>query len=349
MGEWSRWGTLIVLGMLMATCHTEKTGWEKVDNLSRLSDLREEGTLVWAEADISELEEKDIALIAEELDLHPLAVEDAIHLRQRPKLDVFESHVFVVMHQLDEQDGQLEATQIASFIGDHYVLSLHAGARRSLLEARERWRLTAKEVREEPATLLYILFDAIVDDYQVLADKLEIEVEDLEELALDIIDVPGKPKTLSRESNASIQRRLYSIKQRLARLRRYALPSERVAASLIEAPLATLVPTEVTPLFRDVHDHVLRIEEQIHNIDELTAAILELRRSEQANALNEVTKKLTGWAAIIAVPTLISGVYGMNFALYPEDGKPFGFWFALTLIAVSVTTLYVYFKRKGWI
>ncbi len=335
--------------MLMATCHTEKTGWEQVENLSRLSDLREEGTLVWAEADIAELEQKDIALITEELELNPLAVEDAIHLRQRPKLDVFESHLFVVMHQLDEQDGQLEATQIASFVGDHYVLTLHAGARRSMQEARERWSLTAPDVREQPATLLYILFDAIVDDYQELADKLEVEVEDLEELALDIIDVPGKPKALSRESNASIQRRLYSIKQRLARLRRYALPSERVVASLTEAPLSTLVPAQVTPLFGDVHDHVLRIGEQIHNVDELTAAILELRRSAQANSLNEVTKKLTAWAAIIAVPTLISGIYGMNFALYPEDGEPFGFWFALALIAISVTGLYTYFKRKGWI
>jgi magnesium transporter len=333
----------------MATCHTEESGWEQIDDLARLSDLRDQGTLVWAEADIAELEEGDIALITEELDLHPLAVEDAVHVRQRPKLDVFESHLFVVLHQLDEQDGQLEATQIASFVGDHYVLTLHAGAQRSLLEARERWRLTGREVRDEPTTVLYVLFDAIVDDYQALADRLEVEVEDLEELALDIIDVPGKPKTLSRESNASIQRRLYSIKQRLARLRRYALPSERVVASLTEVPLATIVPTQVTPLLRDVHDHVLRIGGQIHNVDELTAAILELRRSEQANALNEVTKKLTGWAAIIAVPTLISGVYGMNFALVPEEGQLFGFWFALALIAVSVTALYVYFKRKGWI
>jgi magnesium transporter len=339
----------MVLDVLMATCHTDEMGWEQIEDLSGLSELRAQGTLVWAEADIGEMNDKDIALIAEELGLHHLAVEDAIHLRQRPKLDVFENHAFVVTHQLDEHDGQLEAIQIASFVGDHYVLTLHAGAQRSLSEARQRWSLTAKEIRNEPATLLYILFDAIVDDYQRLADQLETEVEDLEELTLDIIEVPTHPKGLSREDNASIQRRLYAIKQRLARLRRYALPSERVLASLTETPLSSLVSAEVIPLLRDVHDHVLRIEEQIHNVDELTEAILELRRSEQAAALNEVTKKLTGWAAIIAVPTLISGVYGMNFALVPKEGEIFGFWLALALITISVAALYVNFKRKGWI
>ena len=332
----------------MATCHTGEMGWEKVENLSLLSDLREEGKLVWAEADISGLNEGDIAVIAAEFDLHPLAVEDAVHLRQRPKLDVFETHTFVVLHQLDEHDGQLEATQIACFVGDHYVLTLHAGAERSLLEARQRWSGMPDSVRGESAGLLYMLFDAIVDDYQRLADKLEDEIESLEEVSLEVGELRAQSR-MSQATDAPIQRQLYSIKQRLARLRRYALPSARVVASLTETHLAARLPREVAPLFGDVHDHVLRIGDQIHNIDELTAAVLDLHRTEQAIALNEVTKKLTGWAAIIAVPTLISGVYGMNFELVPDEQHIFGFWFALTLIAVSVTSLYVYFKRKGWI
>ena len=332
----------------MATCHTDEAGWAQVENLAQLSDLRAQGKLVWAEADIANLEADDVALIAEEFDLHHLAVEDAVHLRQRPKLDVFDSHMFIVMHQLDEEDGQVEATQIASFVGDHYVLTLHAGAQKSLYEARQRWSLMPEEVRRQPATLLYMLLDAIVDDYQALADKIESEVESLEELALEMVDVDASTR-MSRQADVPIQRQLYSIKQRLARLRRYAMPSERVVATLIEAHVVRQIPREVAPLLGDVHDHVLRIEDQIRNADELTAAVLELRRSEQANALNEVTKRLTGWAAIIAVPTLISGVYGMNFALVPDEGQIFGFWFALSMIAVSVTTLYVYFKRKGWI
>ena len=102
-------------------------------------------------------------------------------------------------------------------------------------------------------------------------------------------------------------------------------------------------------LFRDVHDHVIRLRDQVQNIDDLSAAVIDFTRAEQSTALNEVTKKLTGWAAIIAVPTFIASVYGMNFALLPEEGHLFGFWFALVLMSASGAILYSYFKRKRWI
>ena len=322
--------------MLVAACHTEATGWTEVRDLERLSDLRAEaGTLLWAEADLASLTEEEVALIAEEFGLHPLAVEDAQHPWQRPKIDFYEDHVFLVVHQLDLKEDQLEATQLACFVGKRYVLTIHAGARRVIEETKERWKRTPKDADDNASFLMHALLDALVDDYQAMADGLENEIEDLEEIVLETPDV-------------SIQRQLYSVKQRIARLRRYALPSSRVLDTFIEPDHELYVP-EAEALFADVHDHLLRIGEQIRNVDELTQAVLDLTRAEQAQRLNEVTKRLTGWAAIIAVPTWIASVYGMNFALVPDEGSMVGFLFALASMLTSGIILYVFFRRRRWI
>jgi magnesium transporter len=334
--------------MLRAICHDRETGWEEVTDLDRISDLIAERRLLWAEADIADVTTEDIATISEELDLHPLAVEDAIHMRQRPKLDLFENHLFVVVHQLDEEDGQLEAVQCALFIGSHYMLVLHEGADRTLDEARLRWNKRASEFTEDPYALMYVLLDTIVDDFERLAERLEEEMENLEDLTLETLDLPTRAR-MSSVTNKRIQRDLYSIKQRTARLRRYALPVRRVLDDIRSEPARSLVPDEIEELLVDVQDHVVRIGDQIRNIDELDDAVIELRRSEAGAALNEINKKLTAWAAILAAPTLISSVYGMNFDLFPLNGQRAGFWFALALIAVTSLTLYLYFKRKQWL
>lgn len=334
--------------MLKAICHDKEGGWEEVTDLARISDLIAEKRLLWSEADIATMTEEDIATISEELDLHPLAVEDAVHVRQRPKLDVFDNHLFVVVHQLDEEDGQLEAVQCACFIGSHYLLVLHAGAERTLAEARLRWNKRASELKEKPSSLLYVLLDTIVDDFQRLAEGIEEEMENLEELTLETLDLPSRARMASVTSQ-HVQRNLYSIKQRTARLRRYALPVGRVVEGLRGEPARAQVPDEIEELLGDVHDHLARIGDQVRNIDELDDAVIELRRGEAAASLNEINKKLTAWAAILAAPTLISSVYGMNFELFPFSGEGTGFWFALILILATSLTLYFYFRRKRWL
>jgi magnesium transporter len=321
--------------MLIAACHTEASGWTEVHDLERLSDLRAEaGHLLWAETDLASLDDDDIALIAEEFGLHPLAVEDAQHPWQRPKIDFYDDHTFVVVHQLDEIDEQLEATQIACFIGKRYVLTIHAGAKRILDESKARWDKAKK--KRGPGFLMHALLDALVDDYQALADRLENEIEDLEELVLETPDVP-------------IQRQLYTVKQRIARLRRYALPASRVLDSFVDPGREEMYLPEAEALFSDVRDHVVRIGEQLRNVDDLTQAVLDLTRAEQMQRLNDVTKRLTGWAAIIAVPTWIASVYGMNFALIPEEQSLIGFFFALCLMVVTAIGLYIFFRRRRWI
>jgi magnesium transporter len=322
--------------MLMAVCHSE-TGWSQVNDLDLLSDLRAEaGNLLWAEADVANLTSSDVGTIAEEFELDDLAVEDAVHTRQRPKVEGYETHLFVVFHQLDEEDGQLEATQIACFVGDRYVLTIHAGADRTLAEARRRWEKTSDEL-DHPSYLLHTLLDVVVDDYQRIADRLEDEIEQLEEIVLETPDAP-------------VQRQLYSLKQQVARLRRYVLPGVRLLDWVIDPDTDKPFSDRTAALFRDVHDHLLRISDQVRNIDDLAQAVIDLTRAEQATALNVVTRRLTAWAAIFAVGTMIAGIYGMNFKLIPQaDGTLAPFLLAVGLMILLGVLLFVYFKRRDWI
>jgi magnesium transporter len=321
--------------MLLAVCHSKGAGWEQVDDVSTVSDLRaKQGNRVWAEADVTGLSPEDIQVIAEEFDLHPLAVEDAVHLRQRPKVDAYENHLFVVFHELDEIEGQLEAVQLSCFIGERYVLTIHGGAGRVLDEAKKRWQELEDEA-DHPGHLVHTLLDVVVDDYGGIAQRLEDEVELLEEVVLAQPDV-------------RVQTQIYSLKQRISRLRRYSLPLSRVLEWATDEGKRHL-PDTTHHQFRDVHDHVLRMVDQIRSIDELSQAVLDLTQGEHTRSLNEINKKLSAWAAIFAVSTVIAGIYGMNFVLVPKDQTLVGFWFALGLMGVMSLGLYLYFKRKDWL
>ena len=324
--------------MKMAVCDSPVAPvWSTVDDPSTLSDYRdEEGELLWAQEDVRNVTDEVIDVIAAEFELHPLAVEDAKGLRQRPKFEAYENHFFLVLHQLDRESDQLEARQISCFIGKGYVLNIHEGAERCLDEALLRWSRLPPERRRSRTQVIHTLLDVVVDDYRDITDRLEAEVEHLEELVL------GAP-------HAPIDRQLYGVKQRLARLRRYAVPISRSLDWMLEGGGQDLFPRETIEQFRDVQDHVLRITDQVRNIETLADAALNLRRNEQARSLNDTILKLTGWAAIIAVPTWIASVYGMNFSLLPATGSRLGFWFAIGLMVTAGIGLYIYFKRKHWV
>ena len=325
--------------MLVAVCHSAKNGWNKVEDLSTLSELREQsGNLVWVETDSVHLTEEDVDLLAEEFGLHPLAVEDAIKPRQRPKIDDYDQHLFLVVHQLDIVDGQLEPAQLSIFVGKREVLTIHHGADRTIEAAKKRWSADSERLGDNPASLLHTILDVIVDEYQEEADRLEDELEEMEDIALS---VPGAP----------LQRQLYSLKQKTARLRRYALPVSRILDALLQSgeKYAFFPDDEMEAHFRDVLDHTLRIGDQVRSVDDLSQAVLDLLRGEQAEAVGVQGRKLSAWAAIFAVGTLVAGIYGMNFELVPEDGSLVGFWFAVILMFVLSVGLFAYFKRKKWL
>ncbi|MPZ68722.1 MAG: hypothetical protein GEU71_04245 [Actinobacteria bacterium] len=309
--------------------------WNTVTDIDSLSDLcLDHNNLVWAEVDTNDIPDGLLPKLAEEFSLHELAVEDAVHARQRPKLERYPNHLFVVFQQLNEEDDQLEASQIACFIGDRWIFALHSGADRSLAEARRRWNEDEMEVTDGALSLLHTLLDVVVDDYQGVADRLEATTEDLEEIALATF-------------NAPIQRQVYQVKQHLARLRRYALPASRVLDPLLDH--VETASDETRHYFRDISDHLSRISEQVRQLDDLIQAVLDLVRGEQSNALNEVTKKLTSWAAIIAVPTFIASVYGMNLHLLPDGPDIINFYFVLGMMGGAAGWLYFVFKKKHWL
>lgn len=320
--------------MLLAVCHSSETGWNEVYDLDRLSDLNEQaGNLLWAEADVAHLDQSDIETIAEEFGLNPLAVEDAAAPRQRPKLEAYEQHLFVVMHELNEVEDQLEPTQLACFVGPRYVLTIHHGATRTITEAKRRWSADTA-LADGPTELLHTLLDVIVDDLQAHANRLELEIEQLEDIALSAAAQP-------------VQRQVYSVKQQVARMRRFAAPVESILVDLFRS--GDRIPPNLIDLFRDVQDHVVRMNEQIHNVSELSDAVIDFVRSEHAEAFNKTSQKLAAWAAIFGVSTIVAGVYGMNYELVPHNGTNGGFWFAIGLMIVLAAALFAYFKRKGWL
>jgi magnesium transporter len=340
--------------VLTALCHSEANGWVEVEDLSKVSELRAEaGSLVWAEVDVAKLEAGDIELIAEEFGLDRLAVEDSVRPRQRPKLEAYERHHFAVLHELYEVDDQLEKRQISCFVGDNYGLVIHEGAFTLLEEVRERLG-TLSAQSTDPAHLLHVLVDSVVDEYQDHADRLEEEIEGIEDAvvgeARERVRRPRGRRARTR-NNEVVQLRLYAVKQQIARVRRFGLPLQRVLDALANGNGEELLHRGMRPLWRDVHDHMMRIAGQVRNVDELADAVLDLIRTQQAEELSEVNKKLTGWAAIFALPTVIAGIYGMNYTLFPpwRTVGMAGFFIAIGLMVAGSATLYVVFKGKGWL
>lgn len=293
--------------------------------------------LLWADVDLTGLDNRDFTELGRDLNLHPLAIEDALNPRQRPKLESYPDHLFLVLHQLDEREGQLEAAQIACFIGSNFVLTVHDAADRLIEVARARWDETCAGDRDQTVgKLVYVLLDTIVDDYQATADDLEDKTEEMEEIVLHLPTAP-------------VQRQIYELKQKVSRLRRYSIPLHRALDYVLAGNATDVFPKGTFTLLTDVNDHVLRIADQVRSIEDLTNAVLDLNRQAQAESLNEVNKKLSGWAAIFGVAAIVAGVYGMNYGLVPNTHGTAGFWFAIGLIAFLSTCMYFYFKRKRWL
>lgn len=305
--------------------------WSELQDLERISDLvAADGSLVWAMIDSRDVEPVDLQVIADELGLHPLAVEDSVVHRQRPKIEPYEKHLFAVMHHLTDDGSAIDARQLSCFIGNRWVLTLHQGVPLELVLPR----LDPPASGQGVSAITHALLDFIVDGYEAIAEQLEGEVDQLEELALG----PAHP---------DLQDRVYAVKRRLVALRRYLVPGERLLRALVGD--MTAVPTETTARFRDVHDHLLRTLDVTRDVSEILDAIVNLQRADQQAEFGEVTKRLTGWAAIVAVPTFIASMYGMNFELIPNEGSLTGFWIAIASMTISAAWLFAVFKRKHWI
>jgi magnesium transporter len=320
-------------------------GWDEVDDVGKILELRRDPRrIVWAESDVSDATEDDVRQLASGFALDELAVEDALNARQRPKLEAYPGHLLVVVYELEEIEDQLEPRQVAAFIGQGFVIVLHHGASQLMREARSR--LTAEE-DETPTvdSLLHVLLDSTVDDYEAKSEELAEEVEELEQQALTAARATDSDD--SDPAELPSQYRLYTVKQQVAMLRRFALPMSRAVERL--AHTGSESPDESELQFRDVEDHLIRLAAQVRSIDDLAAGVLDLTRSIQADTLNDVQKKLSGWAAVFAVPALILGLYGTNIGLDPKWLGHWGVAFLIGLCVASGSAVYVFFKRRDWI
>jgi magnesium transporter len=297
--------------------------------------LLEEGCTVWA--DFVSPSEQDLADIEEELGLHRLAVEDALHSFQRPKLDRYDTHLFLAAYavKLDTTTGALGAMEVKAFVTPHALVTVHE-ADFDMAPVVERWDRDRDLATHGVAYLLWGLLDEIVDGHFDTVQQLDGEIESLEDALFD-----DQPR------DKEVQKRSFELRKSLVRLRRLVLPMREVVNTVLRRDLDTIDPA-MMPYFQDVYDHVLRASEWTESLRDLVTTILETNISIQGNRMNMIMKKVTSWAAIIAVPTAITGFFGQNLA-FSGFGTGWGVWMSIGLIAVASVALYLGFKKWDWI
>jgi magnesium transporter len=302
---------------------------ERISNL-----LEEDGTLVWL--DLENPSEEELRMLQGEFALHPLAIEDTLHRNQRSKVEVYGDHSFIVLHALRQEGEDLGDSEIHVFVGSGFLVTLRYPPVFDMSVVRRRWEKQGDLAREGGGALLYALLDEVVDDYFDVVERLEDASEDIETAIFAEEPVPD------------LQERIFRLKKQVLVFRRAVLPLREIL-DLLQEELG-VVTDRLRAYYRDVADHVIRVLEFIDNLRDLLTTALEAHLSQVSNRLNQVAKQVTSWAAIILVPTLIAGIYGMNFIEpFPQFETSYGFWVAIGMMLVTGGALYWVFRRRGWI
>jgi magnesium transporter len=281
----------------------------------------------------------DLDAIREEFGLHQLAVEDAVHPHQRPKLDRYTSHLFLAGYavHLDAATGELTSNEIAAFITPRALITVRKDEEFPIREVLDRWEDNIDLADQGVAYLLYGLLDYLVDTHFAAVQQLDSAIEELESLLFE----DNRPQV--RE----VQRRTFELRRSLVLLRRVVLPMREVVNTLMR-PTMHIVDDHMLPFYQDIYDHVLRASEWTESLRDLVTTVLETNLTVQGNRMNLIMKKVTSWAAVIAVPTAVTGFYGQNVP-YPGFGKEWGFIFSTLITIVLSVGLYVLFRRKDWL
>jgi magnesium transporter len=296
---------------------------------------RQDGSRIWI--DVVDPTDDELRQLQQTLALHELSVEDSARWGQRPKVEFYDKYVFIVLHGVSlGDDDELFDSEIHVFAGEaFYLLTIRREPVYDLEKTKERASREHHLSGEGIGFHLYVLFDEIVDGYLDVVERLEDLADDVEE------------EVFEEEVAEGLQERIFVLKRRTVRFRRAVSPMREVIDLLHERD--DVVTRTLAPYYRDVLDHVLRALELIDNIRELLTTALEARIAQTSNRLNIVMKKLSAWAGIILVPTLIAGIYGMNFSDMPELSWRFGYPLALGVMLLSGGILYVMFKRRDWL
>jgi magnesium transporter len=315
-------------------------GGDLVDAVERVR--KKDDGFVWL--GLHEPTNEEFAGIAELFVLHPLAVEDAIEAHQRPKVErygetlfaVFKTVCYVEHEKLTATSEVVDTGEIMVFVGAEFVITVRHGRHGSLGPLREELESNPRQLAKGPAAVLHAIADHVVDDYLSVTDSVQADIDQVE---TDVFAENGARADPGR---------IYQLKRELLELKRAVVPLSRPLEDLATRPMRVIGP-EIQAYFRDVSDHLLRAKEQIASFDELLNSILQAHLAQVTVAQNEDMRKITAWAAVIAVPTMVCGVYGMNFDHMPELHWRFGYPLVLGVITVACLALYRGFRRNGWL
>ncbi|SNS68591.1 magnesium transporter [Geodermatophilus saharensis] len=312
-----------------------------VDPGEALAAAAERGGFVWL--GLFEPTEDELGRIAERYGLHPLAVEDAVYAHQRPKLERYDDDLFMVLktatyvehEELTSTSEVVGTGEVMVFLGRDYVITVRHGEHGDLADLRHRMEEQRDLLCLGPAAVLYAVADLVVDAFVEVVAAMQDDVDELEASVFS----PQRTDDIGR---------LYQLKRELMSLRRAVAPLEVPLAKLAERPVQ-VVPDAMRSYFRDVQDHAIRVRDQLGALDELLSSILQASLARTSMADNEDMRRISAWAGIIAVPTAIAGIYGMNFEYIPELRWRYGYFLVLAVIAVTCVLLYRGFKRNGWL
>jgi magnesium transporter len=298
--------------------------------------LLDDDATIWL--DLRDPDHEDLLVLQDEFGLHPVAIEDALFDRERPKIDRYETHLFMTVYaaRLDTTTGELATSEMSVFILPKALITIRKDDGLDIGKVVERWDASPDLAKNGVGFLLYGLLDFIVDGHFEAVQSLDDAVEELEDNLFD-----EKPK------NMSVHRRSFELRKSLVLLRRVVLPMREVLNTLMRRDVRA-VDGELMPYYQDVYDHVLRATEWTESLRDLVTTILETNLTIQGNRMNIITKKVTSWAAIIAVPTFITGFYGMNVP-YPGFSDREGFIAAIVLMIGVGGLLYWIFRRQDWL
>jgi magnesium transporter len=295
---------------------------------------RQRGGVAWI--DLYKPTERELGYVAQEFGLHPLAVEDAIKAHQRAKLERHDDSLFIVLKAASYQDEPetVELSEFHIFLGEDFVVTVRHGDGPAVDEAR-RWLEGEPELlRRGPVAIVYAIMDQIVDNYGPVVEGVRTDIEEIEAEVYS-----GK---------TGVSRRIHELSGEVFEFQRATSPLDEALQRLAEGEEHPIDP-EMKQYLRDVHDHVLRVTEQIEGFRERLSGILNVNLTLVGVRQNDQTKKISAWAAMLAVPTIITGIYGMNFERMPELTWPFGYPLALGVMLLISVVLYVAFKRAGWL
>ncbi|MFE9610579.1 magnesium/cobalt transporter CorA [Streptomyces sp. NPDC006012] len=334
------------LGSSVVNCVTYRDGirvpgcGDLVDTVER---VRKTGDgFVWL--GLHEPTDDEFAGIAELFDLHPLAVEDAVEAHQRPKLErygetlfaVFKTVCYVEHEELTATSEVVDTGEIMVFLGQDFVITVRHGRHGSLGPLREELESEPRQLAKGPATVLHAIADHVVDEYLNVTDAVQSDIDQVE---TDVFTENGARADPGR---------IYQLKRELLELKRAVVPLARPVEDLATRPIRVVDP-EIQAYFRDVLDHLTRAREQIASFDELLNSILQAHLAQVTVAQNSDMRKITAWAAIVAVPTMVCGVYGMNFKHMPELEWRYGYPLVIGVISIACLALYRGFRRNGWL